>query len=56
MPKLDAAERRDRKRDREKYGMRESGGSVKTIRNIILRRAEKLAKQEEREREDDAPD
>ena len=50
MPKLEKAERRDRKQKRDKFGMRESGRSVKTIENILLRKAERAAKELERRR------
>jgi hypothetical protein len=45
MPKLDKAERRDRKQKRDRHGMRVSGRSVKTLENIILRKAEKAAQE-----------
>lgn len=50
MPKIEKAERRDRKRKRNQYGMREEGRSVFLSQAMILRRAEKAAKQKERER------
>lgn len=49
MPKIDAAERRDRKQKRDKNGMRVSGRSVKTLEHIILRKAEKAKKERERQ-------
>lgn len=48
MPKLEKAERRDRKQKRDRDGMRVSGRSVKTLENIILRKAEKAAREAER--------
>lgn len=48
MPKIEKAERRDRKQKRDRHGMRESGRSVKTLQNLILRKAEKAARDKER--------
>ena len=44
MPKIEKAERRDKKRQKASEMVR-SGDSVKTIRNILLRKAEKAAKE-----------
>lgn len=49
MPKIEKAERRDRKQHRNENGMRVSGRSVKTLRNIILRKAEKAQREKERQ-------
>lgn len=56
MPKIDKAERRDRKQRRDKNGMRVSGRSVKTLENIILRKAEKAAREKERRERDEKYD
>ena len=50
MPKEEATRRRDKKAQEQKYGMRRSGDSVKTLRNIILRKAEKAAKERDKKR------
>ena len=44
MPKIEKAERRDKER-RKRTEMVRRGDSVKTIRNIILRKAEKASKE-----------
>jgi hypothetical protein len=49
MPKIEKAERRDRKQHRNENGMRVSGRSVKTLKNIILRKAEKAQREKERQ-------
>jgi hypothetical protein len=54
MPKLEKAERRDREQKRRKHGMRRTGDSVKTLRNIILLKAEKEAKKRQAERDKEA--
>lgn len=50
MPKIEKAERRDKERQK-KTEMVRRGDSVKTLRNIILRKAEKAAKEKERSKE-----
>jgi hypothetical protein len=50
MPKMEKAQRREKEQKNRKHGMRRSGDSVKTLRNIILRKAEKAAKEKENER------
>lgn len=52
MPKIEKAERRDKKRSKGQHGMRESGRSNFLSQALILRRAEKAAKQKERERDE----
>lgn len=47
MPKIKKAEHRDKERQRRSEMVRR-GDSVKTLRNIILRRAEKAAKAKEK--------
>ena len=47
MPKIEKAERRDKER-RKRNEMKRSGDSVKTLRNIILRKAEKASKEKKR--------
>lgn len=48
MPKLEKAERRDRKREKEQRGMRESGReSTRLIQEQIIKRAQR-AKERER--------
>jgi hypothetical protein len=49
MPKIEKAERRDRKQKRDRDGMRVSGRSVKTLEHVILRKAEKAARDRERQ-------
>lgn len=52
MPKLENAERRERKLEKRKNAMKMHGKtSIEVIKQQILRRAEKKAKQRERERE-----
>lgn len=52
MPKLENAERRERKLEKRKNPMKMHGKtSIEVIKQQILRRAEKKAKQRERERE-----
>jgi hypothetical protein len=48
MPKIEKAERRDKKQHRDRNGMRVSGRSVKALENIILRKAEKAAREKEK--------
>jgi hypothetical protein len=49
MPKIEAAQRRDKKREKRQKGPRESGRSVFLSQAMVLRRAEKAAKQKARE-------
>lgn len=46
MPKIEKAERRDEKRKKRNEMVR-TGDSVKTLRNILIRKAEKAAKGKE---------
>jgi hypothetical protein len=42
MPKIESAERRDRKQQKKKFGMRESGReSTRVIREQIIKRAQR---------------
>jgi hypothetical protein len=50
--KIDKAERRDKKRQKRTEMVR-TGDSVKTLRNIILRKAEKAAREKEKQRDSD---
>ena len=57
MPKIEKAERRDRKQHRDRNGMRVSGRSVKQLEIILLRKAEKAKQEQERKaRRDRAAD
>ena len=47
MPKIEKADRRDQKRKKRNEMVR-TGDSVKTLRNILIRKAEKAAKNKER--------
>lgn len=48
--KIEKAERRDKKRQKRNEMVR-TGDSVKTLRNIILRKAEKAAKERDKNRQ-----
>lgn len=50
--KIDKAERRDSKRKKRNEMVR-TGDSVKTLRNIILRKAEKAAREKEKRNAND---